>query len=149
MRTVADIMTREVITVTRETTIRDLAEIFTTHRIGSVPVVDDAGNLVGIVTETDLIEQDRELHIPTVVSLFDWVIYLESEKKFEKELKKMTGQTVADIFTEQVETIPPDAPLTKAADLMTARNIHAVPVVEGTRLVGIVSRIDLIRSMIS
>ena len=143
-----DIMTTDVVSVKKETTIRELAELFTKHRVGSVPVVDEGGNLIGIVTESDLIEQDKSLHIPTVISLFDWVIYLESEKKFEKELQKMTGQTVGDICTESVEAVGPDTPVSDVADLMTTKKLHALPVVEGKRLVGIVSRIDLIKTMI-
>jgi CBS domain-containing protein len=147
MSTVGAIMTKDVITVTRETSVRELANLFTTHRVGSIPVVDGAGNLVGIVTETDLVGQDKSLHIPTVISLFDWVIYLESGKKFEKELKKVTGQTVGDILTEEVATVSPSDPVSRAADIMTGQRVNAVPVVEGNRLVGIISRIDLIRLM--
>src|SRR5512135_481417 len=99
MLTVKEIMTKDVVTVTTETTVLELARIFADKHISSLPVVDEAGKLVGIVTETDLVEQDKSLHIPTVISIFDWVIYLESGKKFEKELKKMTGQTVGDIYT--------------------------------------------------
>src|SRR5512136_3001552 len=110
MLTAADVMTKDVITVNKETTIRELAELFARHRISSAPVVDDTGTMIGIVTETDLVEQDKSLHIPTVVSIFDWVIYLESDKKFEKELKKMTGQTVGDIYTEKVIHVAPNTP---------------------------------------
>lgn len=148
MLTAGEVMTKEVITVTVETTIRELAELFARHRISSVPVVDGSGNLIGIVTESDLIEQDKSLHIPTVISLFDWVIYLESNKKFEKELKKMTGQTVADIYTRDVETVTPSTPVSDVADIMSSKKIHAVPVVEGSKVVGVVARIDLIRTMI-
>jgi CBS-domain-containing membrane protein len=148
MLTARDIMTKEVVSVTTETTIRELAEIITAHRIGSVPVLDSEGTLLGIVTESDLIEQDKSFHIPTVISLFDWVIYLESEKKFEKELKRMTAGTVADIFTREVLTVTPETPVSEIADIMSGRKIHAVPVVAEGKLVGIVSRIDLIRSMV-
>ena len=147
MLTVADLMTTDVITVRKETPIRELADLFTKHRIGSIPVVDDEGNLKGIVTETDLVEQDKSLHIPTVISIFDWVIYLESEKKFERELKKITGQTVGDIFTGTVDTASPSDVVSRAADFMAEKRVNAVPVVDGSRLVGIISRIDLIRSM--
>ena len=147
MQTVGEIMTTQLITVTKETSVRDLATLFTTHRVGSVPVVDGAGNLLGIVTETDLVGQDKSLHIPTVISLFDWVIYLESDKKFEKELKKVTGQTVGDIFTEDALTVTPGDPVSRAADIMTEQRVNAVPVVDGKKLVGIISRIDLIRTM--
>ncbi len=147
MQTVGDIMTTELITVTKETSVRELATIFTTHRVGSVPVVDNNGNLLGIVTETDLIGQDKSLHIPTVISLFDWVIYLESDKKFEKELKKVTGQCVGDIYTEEIITVTPDEPVSRAADIMTEQRVNAVPVIQEKKLVGIISRIDLIRTM--
>lgn len=149
MLKVADVMTTAVKTVTKETSIRELAELFATHRISTAPVVDDSGRLVGVVTETDLIEQDRNLHIPTVISLFDWVIYLESEKQFEKELKKVTGQTVGDIFSAECTTVSPGTPVSEVADIMSREKIHAIPVVDGDQLVGIVARIDLIRSMIT
>ena len=148
MQTAGEIMTREVVTVKKETTVRELAELFTLHRIGSIPVVDDNGSLIGIVSESDLVEQDKNFHIPTIISLFDWVIYLESEKKFEKELKKMTAQTVGDIYTEDVETVAPATPVSDVADIMSRKKINSLPVVEGGRIVGVVSRIDLIRTMI-
>lgn len=147
MKTAGDIMTKEVKTVKPETTIRELAELFSAYRIGTAPVVDDGGNLIGVVTETDLIEQNKSLHIPTVISIFDWVLYLESDKKFEEELKKVTAQLVRDIYNADVVTVSSETPLNKVADLMTSKKIHTVPVVQGRKLVGVVSRIDIIRSM--
>jgi CBS domain-containing protein len=143
-----DVMTKDVITVRRETTVRELASLFAERRISSVPVVDDAGNLIGIVSESDLVEQDKNLHIPTVVSIFDWVIYLESDKRFEKELQKMTAQTVGEIYTQEVVTVTPETPLSDVADIMSSQKVHVVPVVDGSRLVGILGRIDLIKTMI-
>ena len=148
MLTAADIMTKDVITVQKETTIRELAELFTTRHISSFPVVDSNGELLGIVTETDLIEQDKSLHIPTVISLFDWVIYLESEKNFEKELNKMTGRTVGDIYSTKVQSVTLETPIGTVADIMTTEKIHTVPVLEGNKLVGMIGRIDLIRTMV-
>ena len=148
MKTAADVMTRDVITVTRETSIRELAEIFTSRKISSAPVVNDQGDMIGIVTETDLVEQDKSLHIPTVISLFDWVIYLESGKKFEKELNKMTAQTVGEIYSSQVFSVAQDAPVSAVADIMSSEKINAVPVVEGRKVVGIIARIDMIKTMI-
>lgn len=144
-----EVMTKDVITVRRETSVRELALIFTERRISSVPVVDENDNLVGIVSESDLIEQDKNLHIPTVVSIFDWVIYLESDKRFEKELQKMTAQTVGEIVSEEVFSVTPDTPVSEVADIMSSKRVHAVPVVEGGRVVGVVSRIDLIKTMVA
>lgn len=149
MLRIKEIMTRDVVTVTLETTVLELARIFADKHLSSLPVVDTTGSLVGIVTETDLVEQDKSLHIPTVISIFDWVIYLESDKKFEKELKKMTGRTVGDICSPAVVTVSPEATTAEVADIFSSRKINAVPVVDGGKLVGIVARIDLIRSMVS
>ena len=148
MKTAGEVMTRNVVTVTRETTIRELAELFTSRKISSAPVVNDQGEMIGIVTETDLVEQDKSLHIPTVISLFDWVIYLESGKKFEKELNKMTAQTVGEIYSTEVFSVAPDAPVSAVADIMSSERINAVPVVEGRTVVGIIARIDMIKTMI-
>ncbi len=148
MKTVADIMTREVITVKKETTVRDLAELFVTKRIGSLPVVDAAGTVIGIVTESDLVEQGKNVHLPTVVTLFDWVIYLETEKSLERELKKMGGRIVGDIFQQQLISIAPDATISAAADLMSKHHVNALPVVENGKLDGIISRIDIIRTLL-
>lgn len=148
MKTVADIMTREVITATRETTVRDLAELFVTKRIGSLPVVDEAGSVIGIVTESDLVEQGKNVQLPTMITLFDWVIYLESEKSLERELKKTGGRTVGDIFQQELISIAPDAAISSAADLMSRHRINALPVLDNGKLVGIVSRIDIIRTLL-
>jgi CBS domain-containing protein len=148
MQTVADIMTKDVVTVKRDTKLRELAGIFETRRFGSLPVVDEAGNLTGIVTASDLIEQGRNLHIPTVISIFDWVIPLQGERTLEKELLKMTAQSVGEICSNDVVTISSTEPVSTAADVMSDRKLHALPVVEGKKLVGIISRIDIIRNMV-
>lgn len=149
MLTAADLMTTDVITVTTATTVRELAELFVTHRISSVPVVDGTGKLIGLVAENDLIEQDKSVHLPTVVTLFDWVFYLESERKFAQELKKMTGQTVGELYATEVTTITPTTPINTIADLLSTKGAQALPVVDGDQLVGIVARIDLIRAMLN
>jgi CBS domain-containing protein len=149
MQTVADIMTTEVITVKQETTVRELAEIFKEHHIGSLPVVDDSGAPIGIVTESDLIEQGRSLHIPTVISLFDWVIPLGGEKSLQRDLQRITAQNVGEIYSRELVCIAPDAPVSTAADLMSSRRLNSLPVLQEGKLVGIVSRIDIIRSLIN
>lgn len=148
MQTAADIMTKDVVTVKRETTVRELAEIFETRNFGSLPVVDDEDNLIGIVTASDLIEQGRSLHIPTVISLFDWVIPLQGERALERELHKMTAQTVGEISSPDVVTVSPSDPVSTIADIMSDRKLHAVPVVSNGKVVGMVARIDIIRSII-
>jgi len=142
-----DIMTRNVISVRPETRIEDLARLFVEKGVSAMPVVKEDRQLYGIVTETDLVAQDRPLHLPTVVSIFDWVIYLESEKDFKKEVEKITARKVDEICATDVVTCSPETPVSEVAVLMTEHKAHLIPVVEGDEVVGVVARLDVIRSM--
>lgn len=147
MLTVADIMTKNVVSIKGTTTVREMAGIFDTMHFGSLPIADEAGNLTGIVTASDLVEQDRPLHIPTVISLFDWVIPLGGESTLQRDLNKITAQTASELASTDVTTVTPSDSVSDAAEIMSSKKLHALPVVEGKKLVGMVSRIDIIRSM--
>lgn len=147
MLTVKDIMTRDVCVVHEDTDLKDLAALFVEHNYKTLPVVDAAGRLVGVVSQTDLIEQDKPLHIPTVISLFDWVLYLESPKVFTDEVRKVSARKVGEICAREVVTCTPDTPVEEVASLMVEHKIHLLPVLDGERLVGVVARFDLIRSL--
>ncbi|MBA3061028.1 MAG: CBS domain-containing protein, partial [Nitrospirae bacterium] len=127
--------------------IEELARILMEHKISGVPVVDDAGDLIGIVTENDLISQNKRLHIPTVMRLFDSFIMLESPGKIEKEIKKMTAITVNDIYTKEVITVTKDTPVQDIATIMSEKKVHLIPVVEGKKILGIIGKIDLIKGI--
>jgi CBS-domain-containing membrane protein len=142
-----DIMTVDVHTVSMDTSVEELARQFVKTGVSAMPVVDGEGMLQGIVTETDLVAQDQPLHIPTVVSLFDWVVYLESEDRFAEQVKKMTARRVREICTTDVTTCDPDTPVSQIVSLMLDKGIHMVPVVESGKLLGVVARLDIIRSM--
>jgi len=143
-----DIMTKDVITVKPTTTIEEMARIFIEKKISGAPVVDDNGDVIGIVTENDLISQNKRLHIPTVVRLFDAFIMLESPSKIEKEIKKMAAVTVADICVRDVITVAEDTPVEDIATVMSEKKVHLIPVVEGKKVRGIIGKIDLIKGMV-
>ena len=147
MLTARDIMSPNVVTVAKDLSIRELSEKFLAHQVNGFPVVDEGGAVIGMVTEKDLIERNRNLHIPTVVSLFDAVFYVESDKKFEEEVRRLTGTQVADIYTSKVVTIPPDMPLSEITNLMAEKGVHSLPVVDGGSLVGIIGKVDVIRGL--
>jgi CBS domain-containing protein len=146
MLTAKDIMTRNVHSVTPETTIEELAKIFVETRVNALPVIEN-GKLYGQVSQNDLVERDQPLHIPTVISIFDWVIYLESDKVFREEVRKMSARTVGDICRTDVPTCTPATPVSEIAALMAGKAAHLVPVVENDQVVGVVGRLDIIRSM--
>ena len=147
MITVKEIMTKEVLTVTRETSIKELSDLFIKHSVNGFPVVDGTGQLTGIVTEKNLIEQSKNLHIPTVIALFDAVIYLESGKKFEEEVKRYNATRVEDIYTKAVVTISPDTGIHEVASLMAEKSVHSIPVVESKTILGIVGKLDVIKGL--
>lgn len=148
MKNAADIMTKDVITVTKETTVAELANLLATNSIGGAPVVDEEGSLLGVVTESDLIDQKKRVHIPTVVTILDSVIYLESPEKMEKEMLKIAGSSVGDIYTEDPETVTEETSLEDIATTMSEKNIHTLPVMRGEKLVGIIGKKDIIKTLI-
>ena len=149
MKKASDIMTKDVVTVRKDTTVAELANLLTTNNIGGAPVVDGQGRLLGVVTESDLIDQSKKVHIPTVVTILDSVIYLENPDKMEKEMLKMAGATVGDIFTEDPKTVVEDTSLEEIATIMSEENIHTLPVVRDSEIVGIIGKGDIIKTLIS
>lgn len=147
MLTAKDIMTREVVSVRADTSLKDLARKFVETRFSNMPVLDEAGKLVGVISETDLVEQQKPLHIPTVMALFDWVFYLDSEKRFQEEVDRVTATTVGELCNRKPVTCTPDTSIREIAVLMSKHKAHLLPVVDKGELVGVVARLDLIRTM--
>ena len=148
MKTAADIMTAQVITVTAETTVQELAKLLSDNNISGAPVVDDAGNLLGVVTESDLIYQTKKLHIPTVVTILDSIFFLENPDRMEKEIKKMAGTRVLDIYSPSLTVVQQDTSLEDIATIMAEKNIHTLPVVRDKRLVGVIGKKDIIKTLV-
>ena len=147
MLTAKDLMTSTIIAVTRETTVRELAKTLSENRISGVPVLDGQGRIIGVVTENDLIDQNKKVHIPTVVAILDSFLFLESPEKMEKELKKMAGMTVGDIFAKEVIAVQQDTPLDELATLMAEKKVHTLPVLDNEELVGVIGKSDIIRTI--
>jgi CBS domain-containing protein len=147
MLTAKDIMTRDVLSVKPDTSIEELSSILVKNEISGVPVVDDSGALYGIVTENDLISRNKRLHIPTVVSFLDAAIYLESSKKFEQEVKRLTATRVGDICARKVVTIAEDTTVIDIATIMSEKKVHLLPVLRGGKVVGIVGKRDMVKAV--
>jgi CBS domain-containing protein len=146
--TVADLMTRDPVVVQPETPLRTVISILAERNIGGLPVVDQNGKIVGVISESDLMWQETGATPPPYIMLLDSVIYLESPARYEQELHKAFGQTVEEVMTKDAITTTPDKSLKEAAQLMHDRRVRRLPVVDGTgKLIGILTRSDIIRFM--
>ncbi len=147
MLSAKEIMATDVITVQEDTSVKEIAAKLTENRISGMPVLDAEGNLTGVVTENDLIDRTKKIHIPTMISILDSVICLESSDKMEEEIKKMTGATAGDICCRNPVTVGEDTPLDEVATIMAEKKIHTLPVVSDGRLMGVIGKADIIRTL--
>jgi CBS-domain-containing membrane protein len=147
MLKVEDIMTKDVITVSPDTEILVATKILLEKHINGVPVLDDAGNLVGILCQSDLIVQQKKIPTPSLFTLLDGFIPLTSQKKIEKEVQKIAATTVAQAMTPNPVVVPPDTTIEAVAALMVDKSFHTLPVVDEGKLIGIIGKEDVLRTL--
>ena len=142
-------MERDLVTVTPEDGVEDVIRLLREHELPGVPVVNEGGRCVGIVTEADLVlsEEEADLHLPHYVDLMGAVVFLEPLKRFEDRLRKAFASKVEDMMTPDPITISPDASVKEAARLIAERRHNRLPVVEHGRLVGVVTRLDVLEAL--
>ncbi|BDA66546.1 Predicted signal transduction protein containing CBS domains [Rivularia sp. IAM M-261] len=149
-KTVADMMSRNPVVVKRETSLTEAIKILAERRISGLPVVDDNGKLIGIISETDLMWQETGVTPPAYIMFLDSVIYLQNPATYERDLHKALGQTVGEVMSKDPITIAPDKSLRDAAKLMHDKNIHRLPILDSEgQVIGILTRGDIIRAMAS
>ncbi|MBW4680432.1 MAG: CBS domain-containing protein [Microcoleus vaginatus WJT46-NPBG5] len=147
-KTVADVMSRDLIIVRPETPLQEAIEILAERRISGLPVVDETGKLVGILSETDLMVRATGTTPPAYIVLLDSVIYLKNPATHERDLHKALGQTVGEVMSQNPITITPDKSLKDAARQIHDRKIHRLPVLDTDgHLIGILTRGDIVREM--
>jgi len=149
MITAKNIMAKNVITVSPDTEIIQAAQLLIQKNINGAPVINKKGEIVGIICQSDLIAQQKNLPLPSLFRLLDGFIPLTSSKKLEKEVRKIAAITVADAMTEDPVTVTPDTSIGKIADLMVGKNYHSIPVVgDGGELVGIIGKEDILQTIL-
>ncbi len=147
MQSAKDIMTTEVITVRPETEIVEATRLLLDNHINGLPVVDDRNRVVGILCQSDLIVQQKKFPLPSFFTFLDGFIPLTSTKQMEKEIQKAVAITVSQAMTPEPVTVTPDTNLNSVAALMVDKNFHTLPVVENGRLVGVIGKADVIRTL--
>ncbi|MGD9826573.1 CBS domain-containing protein [Desulfobacter sp.] len=149
MKTAMDIMEKEVISITPETDITRAVEILLNNHINGVPVVDGDGMLKGILCQSDLIFQQKNISLPPILTFLDGIIPLSSSKKLEQEMKKIAASTVAQAMVVDPVTVTPDTPVSDIAALMVEKHFHTIPVVQDGKVVGIVGKEDVLKTLIN
>lgn len=145
---VKDVMQTNVITIRMDSEIKEIAKVLYDNQISGVPVIDLDGNLVGIVTEGDLIHKEANPQIPGVVGILGGLIYYHGVKQYDSDLKKMIASQASEIMTSDVVEIDKDVNIEDAATLMVSKKIKRLPVIEGGKIIGIVTRMDIIKTLI-
>lgn len=148
MKTAKDIMSKEVISITPETDISQAVELLLNNHINGVPVMDEEGTLKGILCQSDLIFQQKTISLPPILTFLDGIIPLSSSKKLENEMKKIAAGTVAQAMVPAPVTVTPDTPVSDIAAMMVERHFHTIPVVQDGKVLGIVGKEDVLRTLI-
>jgi len=129
------------------TMVDEIARRFAVEDLTGILVVDDDQRLLGVITENDLIDQQKNLHVPTAVALFDMVIPM-GEAQFEEELARMQAMTAEDLVNEDVITVNVDTDLNEIASIMGDKSVAHLPVLDGGSVVGMICKHDVIKALV-
>ncbi len=142
-----DIMVTDVISVTPDTEIPKAADILLKNHINGVPVLDENGKLVGILCQSDLIAQQKKFPLPSLFTTLGGFFPLKSSKQLEKELHKIAAATVMEAMTPDPAFVLPETPVDEVATLMVDKNFHTIPVLDQGKLVGVIGKEDVLKTI--
>ena len=146
-RTAADIMEKYVVTASPDTTVYDLVDLFVKNKITAIPIVDDEDILVGIITDGDLLYKKIKPHVPHYVNLLGASIYYNGISEYDKGFKKLLASTAKEMMTKNVIIAAPEADVEQIAGVMVAEHLKVLPIVKDKRIVGIVTRRDILEEL--
>jgi CBS domain-containing protein len=147
--TVREVMEADPPSVSEDTDIETVIRLLRENELPGVPVVNAGGRCVGIITEADLVLADEEgdLHLPHYISVFGGLVFIEPLNRFEDRLRKAFASKAADMMTRDPSTVGPDESVREAARIIAESGHNRLPVTEHGRLVGIVTRMDVLGAL--
>jgi CBS domain-containing protein len=142
-----DVMTTRLVVARTNTPIDEVAELLTLHHISAVPVVDEQGELAGIVSSTDLLPSEKKIPFSSVKAPVLFSEFVDPDKPLDETYREALGHTAADAMTPHVVTVNANDDLEHVAHVLMRDNVRQVPVLEHGKLAGIVTRKDLLRAL--
>ncbi|MDD4085521.1 MAG: CBS domain-containing protein [Acidaminococcaceae bacterium] len=146
---VEEVMERNVIGINRNSSIEEIVSAMIESKVSGLPVLSDGGYLVGIVTEGDLLRLKTTPRLPEFINLLGAVIYYRGVDKYNEDFKKLLAQKASEIMTEDVVAVKEGTDIADVVHLMLDNNIKQVPVVDGSKLIGMVTRANIIRLLLN
>jgi len=143
-----DIMTPNPVTLSPDTDIRSAVALLIDRKINGAPVVDASGKLVGVLCQSDLVAQQKQVTMPSLFSMLDGFIALSSREDFEREIQKIAATKVSQAMTAHPKAVTPQTPIDEIATVMVNEKLYTLPVVEGGKLVGVVGKEDILRTLL-
>ncbi|MGE4553025.1 MAG: CBS domain-containing protein [Desulfovibrionaceae bacterium] len=146
MQTAKDIMTPNPLAFAMTTDVLTAVRELLARRINGAPVLAPDGRVVGVLTQADLVAQQKRLKVPSFFTLFDGIFPLASTSDMDKEIKKMAALSVGDAMTADPVTVGPDTGIEEIATIMAEKKLYTLPVVEHGTLVGVVGKEDVLKA---
>ena len=143
-----DIMTPDPVTLSPDTDIRTAATLLLDKKINGAPVVDAQGRLLGVLCQSDLVAQQKQVTLPSIFAMLDGFIALSSRDDFEREMQKIAATKVSQAMTPDPKTVGPETPIDEIATVMVNEKLFTLPVVDQGRLVGVVGKEDILRTLL-
>jgi CBS domain-containing protein len=149
--TVAEIMQADPATVSPDDDVETVIRMLREHELPGLPVVNEGGRVIGMITESDLVlpDEDGDLHLPHYVNIFGGTVFLEPLQRFEERLRKAFASKARDLMSDDPDTVAPETTVREAARLIHEKGYNRLPVVEHGRLVGVVTRVDILGALVA
>lgn len=145
---IEEIMQKEVISVSENADIKEIAKALTDNKVSGLTVVNAQGDLVGIVSEGDLLHKETNPRMPDYVDILGAIIYYHGMKRYHDDYRKLMATKASDIMTTKMITVSKETTVEEAAQLMVQHSIKRLPVIENGKMIGIISRADIVRTLV-
>jgi CBS domain-containing protein len=144
---VHELMTRDVITVDADATVAQVVRLMLENHVSGLPVLDDAGYMIGILTEIDVVAKHARVHLPRYIQILGGILPIGA-RETDREIRHALASTARELMTPDVVTVTPETDVDDAASLMADEQLNPLPVLEDDILVGIVSHADIMRLLL-